>query len=202
MMMPVPVLAKGKDKGLPPYILQAHTVAVIVAPGTEIDFDDPRATRRPRKMLRRRPKWGKVVTRGQHRGRGSYHRCSEGPCDRRIRRSVIRGRANRAGPIRRATRMGGAAAEWQADDGSSGRNGTVAAEPVPQPQMLQGQGRLAIRMIPSRCLMAGGPSDGRSAGVEIPGQDGLHSHNVPAVEASKSVIAADKAAAEAAVKTP
>jgi len=202
LLVSVPVLAKSKDKILPPYILQARTVAVIVEPGAGIDPEDPRANQVAQKDVETAlMNWGRftpvmraedadliIVVRKGHR-----QLVDETISDPRHN--------NRAGVINPTDNGVGIGAQ----NGRPPNLGGTAngAPPYSQPQTQQTQA-------PQTQMEIGGVDDsftvfdGRVAkplngapGWRYMAPDGLRSHSVPAVEEFRKAVAAGEKAAAA-----
>jgi hypothetical protein len=202
----VPVLAKSKDKTLPPYILQAHTVAVVIDPSAGIDPEDPRANEVAQKDVETALlNWGRflpVISSAEadmiiviRRGHG-----------RLVDATITDPRQNnRAGVINPTDNGIGVGAQHGPQPGLGGDSGVrypqggnpQSGAPSPQPST------------PTPQLEVGGGDDwftvyeGKVAkplngtpGWRYTAPDGLRPHGVPAVEEFKrAVAAADKAAA-------
>jgi hypothetical protein len=205
LLVAIPVLAKEKkEKVLPPYILQARTVAVIVDPSVGIDPEDPRANQVAQKDVETAlMNWGRfqpvMGTTGAdlviviRRGHG------------RLVDSTISDprQNNRAGVINPTDNGIGVGAQRGAQPNMGGPP-SAAGSQIPQTQAPHPT--MEIGGVDDSFTVFDGkvdkPLDG-TPGWRYTGEEGLHPHNVPAVEAfRKAVDAADKAAAAAAAKKP
>ena len=215
LLAAVPVLAKSKDKTLPPYILQARTVAVVIEPLAGNDPGDPRANQVAQKDVETALlNWGRfqpvigteaadliIVIR---RGHG-----------RLVDATITDPRQNdRAGVINPTDNGVGVGAQHGTPPplGGSGSPGQYPQSQYPQSQYPQGQsypGQTPQPQMPHPEMEIGGATDSfavfdgkvakplnGSPGWRYTAQDGLRPHNVPAVEEfRKAVVAAEKAAA-------
>jgi hypothetical protein len=202
LLMAAPVLAKGKgDKILPPYILQAHTVAVVVDPGAGIDPEDPRANQVAQKDVETAlMSWGRfepVISPSNadliiviRRGHGRLVDATIADPRQNSRPGVINSTDNGIGV--------GAQRGSPADNSARYPQGQY---PQPQSQPQTPQPQTEIGGVDDSFTVFEGkverPLDG-APGWRYVAEDGLRPHSVPAVDLfRKAVAAGDKAAAAA-----
>jgi hypothetical protein len=205
LLMAAPVLAKSKDKTLPPYILQAHTVAVLVEPGAGIDPEDPRANQIAQKdvetALLKLGRFNPVLS-AQDADLIIVIRKGHG---RLADATISDPRQNdRAGVITPTDNGLGVGGQRGPQPGQPGTGYPQGGTPSPGAQQTQ------LPTTPHPELEVGGsedwfmvyegkvqkPLDG-SPGWRYVAQDGLKSHNVPAVEEFRKAVAAGEKAAAA-----
>ena len=189
--------AKGKAKTLPPYILQARTVAVVVDPGAGVSLEDPQANQVAQKDVETALlNWGRfepvmgsmgadlvIVVR---RGHG-----------RLVEQTVRDPRQNNRTGVINPTPNGvgiGAAHGTPPQLNGADAGGPGSSEPQTQTEMGMQQDEFTV-------YEGGGqdhPLDG-APGWRYVAKDGLKPHAVPAVaEFRKAIAEAEKAAAAAA----
>jgi hypothetical protein len=202
----VPALAKSKDKTLPPYILQARTVAVLIEPGTGVDPEDPLANQVAQKDVETALlKWGRfqpvispveadmiIVVR---RGHGRLADATITDPRQNNRAGVINPTDNGIGVgAQRGPQPGlGSDSGVRYPQGGNPQNGAPSPQPsTPTPQLEVGGGDDWFTVYEGKVAK---PLDG-APGWKYIAPEGLHPHNVPAVEEFKKAVAAgDKAAA-------
>ncbi len=197
LLMAVPVLAKSKDKTLPPYILQAHTVAVIIDPAAGIDPEDPQANRVAQHDVETAlMNWGRFERVMGPQGADLIIVIRRG--HRRLVDATISdpSQNNRPGAINPTDNgMGVGVQNPNRQPNMGDANGTGAPtppRPYPQPQMEIGGSDDSFVVFDGTVAK---PLNG-APGWRYMAPDGLRSHSVPAVEEfRKAVAAAEKAAA-------
>jgi hypothetical protein len=183
--------AKNKnDKSLPPYIVNAHTVAVVIDPSAGVSLDDPRANEVARKDVETALlNWGRFMPMTGTPGADLIIVIRKGHA-KTVDDTVIGPPTNnRPGVIN------------PMDNGVSAgiQRGTQAGVPDASSQGGSAHTQAEIGSVEDSFIVYDGaikdPLDS-SPGWRYTTKDGLHSHNVPAVdEFRKAVVAADKAAA-------
>jgi hypothetical protein len=204
LMTAVPLFAKGKDKVLPPYILQAHTVAVIIDPTAGIDPEDPRANEIARKDVETAlTKWGRFTEVMSPDGADLVIVIRKG--HPRLADSTITdpGQNNRPGSITPTDNGGGIGAQNGRAQPNIGGGGTPNGAGPQFPQAQSSRPQTEIGGNDDSFLVFDGkvakPLDA-PPGWRYMAQDGLRPHNVPAVDEFKRALAAAEKAAAA--KTP
>lgn len=192
--------AKGKDKSLPPYILTARTVAVIIDPSAGMDPADPRANEIAKKDVETAlASWGRLLpmTSGQGADLIIVIRKGHGRlADATITDPAQNNRPGMINPTDNGANIGAQNGRVNPNVGGSTPYGSGNQYPpqaqVPHPQAEIGGQDDSFVVLDGKVER---PLDG------VPGwrslrQDGLHSHNVPAVDDFRKAVAeAEKAAA-------
>jgi hypothetical protein len=204
LLLGVPVLAKGKgDKSLPPYILTARTVAVVVDPQAGIDPEDPRANQVAQKDVETALlNWGRfqpvigatdadliIMIR---RGHGRL-------ADATISDPRQNDRAGVINPTDNGIGVGAQHGSQAPLGGSSGQYPQGQTQPnqpptsqIPHPEVEVGGADDSFLVFDGKVSK---PLNG-APGWRYMAQDGLRPHSVPAVdEFKKAVASAEKAAA-------
>jgi hypothetical protein len=199
LLMAVPVLAKSKDKTLPPYILQAHTVAVIIDPAAGVDPEDPQANRVAQHDVETAlMNWGRFQRVMGPQGADLIIVIRKG--HGRLVDATIRDpmQNNRPGAINATDNGIGVGVQNPSRQPNMGDPNSAGPQtqprPTTRPQMEIGGADDSFVVFDGTVAK---PLNG-SPGWRYTAPDGLRPHSVPAVEEfRKAVAAADKAAAAA-----
>ncbi len=192
-------LAKGKDKSLPPYILAARTVAVIVDPEAGMDPEDPRANEIARKDVETAlANWGRFLPMTSAQGADLIIVIRKGHgrlADTTISDPAQNNRPGMVNPTDNGIGAGAQNGRVNPNVGGSAPYGGGNQYPqaqVPHPQTEIGGQDDSFVVLDGKMAR---PLDG-VPGWKYMRQDGLRPHNVPAVEEfRKAVVEAEKAAA-------
>jgi hypothetical protein len=197
LLAAVPVLAKSKDKTLPPYIVQAHTVAVIIDPAAGVDPEDPQANRiAQRDVETALMNWGRFERVMGPQGADLIIVIRKGHgrlVDATIRDPTQNNRPGAVNPTDNGIGVGAQNPGRQPAMGDPGGTGPPSQQrPTTQPQLEIGGTEDSFLVFDGTVAK---PLNG-APGWRYMAPDGLRPHSVPAVEEfKKAVAAADKAAA-------
>jgi len=187
---------KSKEKTLPPYILQAHTVAVMIDPGAGIDPEDPQANRIAQSDVETALlNWGRFQRVMGPQGADLIIVIRRG--HKRVVDATISDpmQNNRPGAVNAGDSGIGVGVQnpnRQPNVGDPNNPGPQTA-PRPQPQMEIGSTDDSFVVFDGTVAkpLSGAP------GWRYMAPDGLRPHSVPAVEEFKKTVAAAETAAAA-----